>query len=77
MLGKKRQDLLLSGSFDIVVLELKIAQKKKKKIYVLNIYNAPVGSMKEGQTIRDDSKYTEFLRKQSILAEDFNLHHSD
>lgn len=67
---EKRQDLLSSGSLDIVVLELKIGQRQEK-IYVLNIYNAPVGSVREGQAVRD------ILRKQSTLGGDFNLHHPD
>lgn len=66
---EKRQDLLPSDSLDIVMLELKIGQRKEK-IYVLNIYNAPTESVREGQIVKDSLKCAEFLCKQSILAGD-------
>lgn len=46
---EKRQNLLIA-SLDILVLELTIGMDAKF-IYVVNLYNAPVGYRKVGQVI--------------------------
>lgn len=72
---EKSQDLL-ALSTDILVLELYV-ERSGKSIYVVNIYNAPAGCTKVGETIASIIESTALIQKSTIWAGDLNLHHVD
>lgn len=72
---EKRQDLLTANP-DILVLELNMGIDVKP-IYVVNLYNAPVGCARAGEVITAMLETTILTEQRTLWAGDCNLHHED
>ena len=75
---EKRQDILgnIDGMPDCLVLEVKPSMDEEP-IYILNVYNAPIGSERAGDSAEIVMGAIGLLRKRALIMGDVNLHHTD
>lgn len=73
---EKQQDLLGTSCLDTLVVEI-TSGNMPEPIYIINIYNAPQGCIREGSAVRNIISSPMLMQKRSIIGGDFNLHHRD
>ncbi len=75
---EKRQDILkiTDEMPDILVLEVQ-PSIDKQPVYIINSYNAPIGTKQAGRSVDIMMEVSELLHKRELIMGDFNLYHTD
>lgn len=75
--AQKRYDILgVNRNPDILVMEIKPGPKEDP-IYILNVYNAPMGSERAGISANRLMAVPGLMQSRSIIIGEMTLHHTD
>ena len=75
---EKRQDILKITDQMPDMLVLKVQPSvDEEQVYIINSYNAPIGSERAGRSVDIMIEVLELLHKRVLIMEDFNLHHTN